>query len=148
MKTTPAPERGAGSDDPIGRSFGQDRPTGHRGRWFVRTSFSVLRDLRFSDRERAGCAESGCAVATGGANAGRNQGRKRGLAPDPTGGAAPLAGLPREGGAVVVRFAVDAVCCGALGCRCGEGLLSVTVDGKERVVCPDCAVEFVEEELE
>ena len=148
MKTTPAPERGAGSDDSAGQLFHQAAHRDTCGKGIVRTSSSVLRDLRFSDRERAGCAESGCAVATGGANAGRNQGRKRGLAPDPTGGAAPLAGLPREGGAVVVRFAVDAVCCGALGCRCGEGLLSVTVDGKERVVCPDCAVEFVEEELE
>ena len=46
-------------------------------------------------------------------------------------------------GADAVRFAVDAVCCGALGCRVEETLLSVTVGGDSRVLCPDCAAEFV-----
>jgi len=49
---------------------------------------------------------------------------------------------------VAVRWAVGAVCCGALGCRVDEGLLSVTVDGERRTLCSECAVEFVEEELE
>ena len=92
--------------------------------------------------EAAG-AELGGAVATGGANAGRNHGRKRGLAPDPTGGAASRRDLSEK--AVAVRFAVGAVCCGALGCRAEEGLLSVTVAGEERVLCADHAEEFVEE---
>ena len=37
----------------------------------------------------------------------------------------------------------DADCCGALGCRVGEGLMSVTVDGRTRVLCEDCAREFL-----
>ena len=91
-------------------------------------------------------AGRGGAEAAAGANGGRNKGRKQGLAPDPTGGAAPLGASPEN--AVVVRWAVGAVCCGALGCRVDEGLLSVTVDGKRRTLCSECAVEFVEEELE
>jgi len=220
MRTTPAPERGAGSDDPTGRNLWQDRPDGNLWEGVVRTSFSVPTGLRFnslscgsqsSSRRRpearapAGNAQRratrltpstaivpigavgaglGGAVATGGANAGRNHGRKQGLAPDPTGGAASrrdpnekaVAGRcgAGRGGAVLdprrltvrrqpngrerlsravrrrvrsgadsVRFAVDAVCCGKLGCGVEEPLLSVAVDGDSRVLCPDCAVEFV-----
>ena len=89
----------------------------------------------------------GCAEATGGANAGRNPGRKRGLVPRPDRPeAAPDRASPEN--AVAVRFAVDAVCCGALGCRCGDGLLSVTVDGETRVLCSDHAVRFVKERVE
>ena len=129
-----------------------------------------------------------CAVATGGANAGRNSGRKRGLAPRPdrpeaasrrdlhekaVAGRSRLLGRSRwrccldprrltvrrqpngrerlsaavsrrvRSGADSVRFAVDAVCCGKLGCAVEEPLLSVAVDGDSRVLCPDCAVEFV-----
>lgn len=46
-------------------------------------------------------------------------------------------------GADAVAFAVNADCCGALGCRGGEALLSVTVGGKTRVLCPECAADFV-----
>ena len=46
-------------------------------------------------------------------------------------------------GADAVAFAVNADCCGALGCRTGEVLLSVTVGGKTRVLCPECAAKFV-----
>lgn len=42
--TTSAPQRGAGSDDPIGRDFGQDRPTGLSDRSDVRTSSSNAED--------------------------------------------------------------------------------------------------------
>jgi len=82
----------------------------------------------------------GGAVATASANRRRNRGRKRGLAPDPTGGAASRRD-PNER-AVAVRWAVDAVCCGSLGCREESGLLSVTVDGENRVLCAECAAEF------
>ena len=113
--------------------------------------------FRFSDRPTVGrvslvsetrsCgAGRGGAEATGGANAGRNQGGSDPLRVDPTGGAAPLGASPEN--AVAVQWAVGAVCCGALGCRVEEGLLSVTVDGKRRTLCSECAVEFVEEELE
>jgi len=81
-----------------------------------------------------------CAVATGGANAGRNHGRKRGLAPDPTGGAASRRDLSEK----AVRFAVDAECCGALSCRSSAGLLVVEQGGEERVLCPECAQEWLE----
>jgi len=84
-----------------------------------------------------------CAVATGGANAGRNSGGSRPLRPDPTGGAASRRD-PNEK-AVVVRWVVDAVCCGSLGCRAESGLLSVTVAGEERVLCVDHVEEFIEE---
>ena len=40
MKTTPAPEGGAGSDEPIGHDLGQVRPIGYLDRGIVRTSFS------------------------------------------------------------------------------------------------------------
>ena len=40
MKTTPAPERGAGSDDPTGPRLWQDRPDGNLWEGIVRTSFS------------------------------------------------------------------------------------------------------------
>jgi len=48
-------------------------------------------------------------------------------------------------GDVAVRFAVDAVCCGKLGCRVEEPLLSVAIGADERVLCAECAAEFVEE---
>ena len=35
-----------------------------------------------------------------------------------------------------VRFAVEAVACGALGCRRSDGLLELRVDGDQRVLCP------------
>ena len=89
--------------------------------------------------EAAG-AELGGAVATGGANAGRNHGRKRGLAPDPTGGAASR----RDPNESAVRFAVDAECCGALSCRSSAGLLEVEQNGEKRVLCPECAQEWLE----
>ena len=63
----------------------------------------------------------------------------------PTGRERPSAAVSRRVrcGADAVRFAVDAVCCGKLGCGVEEPLLSVAVDGDSRVLCPDCAVEFV-----
>ena len=158
-----APKGGAGSDDPIGPFCGRDRPTGLCGRSFVRTSFSNGRRIdSCDDRQSCRCsssrrscsspstaivpigaagAELGGAEATGGANAGRNHGRKQGLAPDPTGGAASRRDLPEK--AVAVRLAVDAVCCGAAGCRVEDGLLSVTVDGETRVLCENCVEGFV-----
>ena len=141
MRTTPAPERGAGSDDPTGRNLWQDRPDGNLWEGVVRTSFSVPTGLRFnslscgsqsSSRRRpearapAGNAQRratrltpstaivpigavgaglGGAVATGGANAGRNHGRKQGLAPDPTGGAASRRDLSEKAVAGRSRFA-------------------------------------------
>ena len=110
-----APERGAGSDDPTGRNCGKDRPAELCGRSIVRTGSSyadpnqfcpLSGDCRSSSRTTSPSCSStrspswrstviggrgaglGGAEATGGANAGRNHGRKRGLAPDPTGGAA------------------------------------------------------------
>jgi len=164
MRTTPAPERGAGSDAPTGRlCFGRVGPSDRLLMGSVRTSFSVPTGLRFnspsrgsrsSSRRSCSCSPStaivpigaagavlGGAVATGGANAGRNYGRKQGLAPDPTGGAASRRDLSEK--AVAVRFAVDAVCCGAVGCREESGLLSVTVDGESRVLCENCVERFV-----
>lgn len=43
----------------------------------------------------------------------------------------------------VIRFAVDADCCGALGCREAGSLLEVIADGKRRVLCSDCADSFL-----
>ena len=100
---------------------------------------------------RSGGAVRGGAEATGGANAGRNTGGSGGLPPTRPAAVPPQVSpetRQREGGAVRVRWAVDAVCCGALGCRCGDGLLSVTVDGKERVLCAECAADFIREESE
>ena len=37
--------------------------------------------------------------------------------------------------------------CGALGCRVEEPLMLVSVDAEERVLCPNCAEEFVEERV-
>ena len=45
-----------------------------------------------------------------------------------------------------VQLAPGAVCCGAAGCRSGEGLLTVVVNGKQRVLCPECATYFIEKE--
>lgn len=102
-----APKGGAGSDDPTGRFCGRDRPVGHSDRSIVRTGSSNGRRIescddslssrsRSSSRRSCSCSPStaivpigavgavlDCAVATGGANAGRNSGRKRGLAPRP-----------------------------------------------------------------
>jgi len=47
---------------------------------------------------------------------------------------------------IQLRLAPNAVVCGALGCRETEPLLSVTVDTESRVLCSDCATEFVEQE--
>ena len=208
--TTPAPQGGAGSDDSTGRPYstalegsGWEPSSGHQWKGVVRTSFSNGRSIDSCDDrecrlsssrswsrtlsteiEAAGAVLSG-AEATGGANAGRNSGRKRGLAPRPDRPeAAPDRATPEKAvagrccagrcgavldprrltvrsgrfgaerpraavsqgvrcGADAVRFAVDAVCCGALGCRVEEPLLSVTVGGDSRVLCPDCAAEFV-----
>lgn len=38
-----------------------------------------------------------------------------------------------------VRFAVEAECCGALGCRQSEGLMELRVGGDRRVLCAGCA---------
>ena len=132
----------------------------HSARSFVRTSFSdarridsfpVSRAPRSRSSSRQSCSSRstviggrtaglGGAEATGGANAGRNQGRKQGLAPDPTGEAAPLGASPEN--AVAVRWAVGAVCCGALGCREESDLLVVRVGQEERVLCADCVDGF------
>ena len=40
MMTTPAPQGGAGSDEPTGLGLWQDRPVGYLDRGIVRTSFS------------------------------------------------------------------------------------------------------------
>ena len=45
----------------------------------------------------------------------------------------------------VVRFAEDAVCCGALGCREVAGLLEVEDGGEVRVLCPDHARRWVKQ---
>ena len=88
--------------------------------------------------ESGGC---GGAVATGGANAGRNSGRKRPLAGRPD---RPEAASRRDLSEKAVRFAVDAECCGALSCRSSAGLLEVEQNGEKRVLCPECAQEWLE----
>ena len=40
-----------------------------------------------------------------------------------------------RGGAVSVRWAVEAGACGAVGCRRSEGLVRVEADGERRVLC-------------
>ena len=49
---------------------------------------------------------------------------------------------------VETRLATEAVVCGSLGCRETGGLLTVELPGKERVLCPDCAAVFVEQEAD
>lgn len=43
-----------------------------------------------------------------------------------------------------VRFAVDAYCCGALGCHERDGLLRVEQDGETRTLCPYHARRWVQ----
>ena len=99
MITTPAPERGAGADDPTGPRLWQDRPAGYLWQGSVRTSFSNGRRIdSCDDSQRCLCGSSrSCrsrsssstvpmalcgAAAAAGANGGRNYGPQRGLAPD------------------------------------------------------------------
>ena len=58
--------------------------------------------------------------------------RRPAAAADPDG-----EGGKREAGRV--RWAVGADCCGALGCRETEGLVAVSGDRGERVLCMSCA---------
>ena len=86
MKTTPAPEGGAGSDEPIGHDLGQVRPIGYLWDGIVRTSFSNAEHYQSNADSRGSLSTAIStahrAVAPGGANAGRNYGPQRGLAPD------------------------------------------------------------------
>ena len=43
---------------------------------------------------------------------------------------------------IQLRLATDAAVCGSLGCRETEPLLSVTVAGEDRVLCPDHATDW------
>ena len=38
-------------------------------------------------------------------------------------------------------------CCGAIGCHVEQPLVSVSVPGEDRVLCRNCAAEFVQEGL-
>ena len=144
--TKPA-RKGAGTDEPTGPMFG-DSPnrtpvagnSSCTGSYKPRRIDSYGESSASSSRSRCG----GGAEAVAGANGDRNKGRKRGLAPDPTGEAAPL-GASSEN-AVAVRLAVGAVCCGAAGCRRSSRLVSVTVDVEKRVLCAVCSAEFIRRE--
>jgi len=54
--TTPAPQGGAGSDEPIGLDLGQVRPIGYLDRGIVRTSFSNGQRIQFCPTSR--CSRS------------------------------------------------------------------------------------------
>jgi len=198
-----APKGGAGSDDPIGRDCGRDRPTGHCGKCIVRTGSSNGRRIdSCDDNQSCLCSSSGRSCSStsteignravdvvlrnppkaagdldlpeaagrraeghrpcypdwkeGNESAGRCGAGRGGVVLDPRRLTVRRKPNGRErlskavsrrvrGGADSVRFAVDAVCCGKLGCRVEEPLLSVAVGADERVLCPECAVEFVEE---
>jgi hypothetical protein len=96
-------------------------------------------------RQPPGGRESGGAVARSAAaserpeRAERRSCRKRGLAPDPE--ARPSEGGPTgptENEGCVVRWAVEADCCGALGCRNTDALLlAENSSGERRVLCAD-----------
>ena len=178
MKTTPAPERGAGSDDPIGRNFGQDRPTGLCGR-SVRTSFSVPSGLRFNSPSRGSRSPATASWARSSSISWESRtwstaptalcgsGRRRQRRPQPRAEATPCGstrpaephptGRQRVCGKAQSRLidycsqtnaAVEtADCCGALGCHVEDGLVSVTVDARTRVLCQDCAIAFLEGQL-
>jgi hypothetical protein len=63
--------------------------------------------------------------------------RSGGSGPNGAARAIPTGGRETSGG--VVRFAVDAVCCGVLSCRVSEGLLVVERGSETRVLCSECA---------
>ena len=65
--------------------------------------------------------------------------RSGGPGPSAAGRAPATNGSRTTGGAVVVRFAVEAECCGRLGCGRSDGLLMVDADGERRVLCARCA---------
>jgi hypothetical protein len=62
--------------------------------------------------------------------------RSGGPGPSAAGRAPATGGSRTTGGAVVVRFAVEAVACGAVGCRESAGLVELVRDGEQRVLCP------------
>ena len=171
--TTPAPKRGLVADEPTGRlrCGRQARPEGLCGRSIVRTSFSHAEDYRFCPPSRGSRSNltASCSIAsraswtTIASTALCGSGRRRQRRPQPRAEATPCGstrpaephptGRQRVCGKAQSRLidfdskakpAVgDADCCGALGCRVGEGLMSVTVDGRTRVLCEDCAREFL-----
>jgi len=65
--------------------------------------------------------------------------RSGGPGPSAAARAPATSGSRTTGGAVVVRFAVEADCCGAVGCRRTDGLVELHVDGDRRVLCARCA---------
>jgi len=62
--------------------------------------------------------------------------RSGGPGPSAAGRAPATGGSRTSGGVVAVRFAVEAVACGAVGCRESAGLLELRADGERRVLCP------------
>ena len=59
--------------------------------------------------------------------------------PSAAGRAPATNGSRTRGGAVAVRFALEAECCGRLGCRRSDALLQLHVGGDKRVLCARCA---------
>ena len=62
--------------------------------------------------------------------------RSGGPGPSAAGRAPATGGSQTRGGAVSVRWAVEAVCCGAVGCHRSDGLLRVETSAGPRVLCP------------
>jgi hypothetical protein len=157
---TTAPEKGADADDPTGRTlFGwQDRPAGHLcGRGCVRVSSSNADDYRFS----APCFERDswwfAPIGRGGthedtrsrdpdAHRSAATAREEARPPGTAEGRRPGRQDRRKPGVVLQSTGVDAACCGAAGCRRTEWLVSVSMAGKKRVLCSQCAVTFVRRE--
>ena len=165
-----APERGAGSDD-LGGHCGTKAAHRACGKGVVRTSFSYADPIqlyspsrgsrsRSSSRTRSPSqsrASSTAPTALCGSGGERQSPPQYRAEATPCGSTRPAephpTGRQRVCGKAQSRLidfdskakpAVgDADCCGALGCRVGEGLMSVTVDGRTRVLCEDCAREFL-----
>ena len=131
--TTSAPQRGAGSDDPIGRDFGQDRPTGLSDRSYVRTGPSNPEVLEFTGRVAPVLSDP---QSEGDLAVRERRRTRRERRPS---GRSDREGARTTGGAGRVRWAVGADCCGALGCRETGGLVAVVTDRGERVLCLECA---------
>ena len=173
--TTPAPKRGLVSDEPTGRVLWQVRPAGLCGTSIVRTSFSNAEDYRFCPPSRGSRSNltASCSIASRASwttiapTALCGSGRRRQRRPQPRAEATPCGstrpaephptGRQRVCGKAQSRLidycsqtnaAVEtADCCGALGCHVEDGLVSVTVDARTRVLCQDCAIAFLEGRL-
>ena len=132
-----APQGGAGTDNPTERDLWKDRPVEHSWRSLSCTCFSNAVRI---DSCAVLSASSSTTSDTAGARAGDlavREGRRTRLERRPAAAADPDGeGGKREAGRV--RWAVGADCCGALGCRETEGLVVVSGDRGERVLCVGC----------